>query len=266
MSLTPDSFLLAAIIAFVVVSYFLLRRRALAGNETNTAVQAFPRPGFTQLQEQVGLAVESGRRLHLSLGRGGLERAHAPTSVAAQHAADTLIEASVRSGTPPDLSVGDATLLPPAQDALQTNYEARRRLDYEPEQVAFVAPHTAPIAYATGTAVLIDPTEIGSAIVLGRVGREMAYLAENNARQDITQVLGTDDPEGMAVAVAYTPSPLLGEELLAAEATLKESPDALAGLQLQNILRWVIVLLLLTTAVLTLLGLDLATLLRLTGT
>ena len=265
MSLTPDSFLLAAIIAFVVVSYFLLRRRAQA-DETNTAVSTLPRPGYTQLQEQVGLAIESGRRLHLSLGRGGLERAHTPTSVAAQHAADTLIEASVRSGTPPDMSVGDATLLAPAQDALQTNYEARRRLDYEPEQVAFVAPHTAPIAYATGTAVLIDHAEIGSTIVLGRVGREMAYLAENNTRQEITQVLGTDDPEGMAVAVAYTASPLLGEELLAAEATLKESPDALAGLQLQNILRWLVVLLLLTTAVLAFLGLDLAALLRLTGT
>lgn len=260
MSLTPDSLLFAATIAAVVVVYLLLRRRALA-DDAQTAMQVVPRPGFVRLREQIGLAIESGRRLHISLGRGGLERAHAPTSIAAQHAADTLIEASVRSGTPPDLSVGDATLLSPAQDALQTSYQAQRRLDYEPEQVAFVAPHTAPIAYATGTALSISPTEIGSTLLLGRVGREMAYLADSNSRQEITQVLGTDDPEGMAVAVAYTVSPLLGEELLAAEATLKESPEALVGLQLQNMLRWLLVVVLLLTAVLAFLGIDLAALL-----
>ncbi|MCA9979893.1 MAG: hypothetical protein KDD89_03655 [Anaerolineales bacterium] len=262
MSLSPESLLFAAIIISLLALYVLLRRRALV---KDTAVQAVPRPGFSELKEQVGLAIESGRRLHISLGRAGLERAHAPTSVAAQHAADVLVEASVRSGSPPDLSVGDATLLTPAQDNLQSNYDARRRLDYEPEQVAFVAPHTAPIAYATGTAALIEPNDIGSTIVVGRVGRELAYLADNNAQQNIMQVLGTDDPEGMAVALTYTPTPLLGEELLAAEATLKENAEAVAGIQLQNLLRLLVVLVLLVTAVLAFLGLDFNTLVRSLG-
>jgi hypothetical protein len=258
MSLTPDALLLAAIILVLFLAYYLFSRRAKAEH-------VVPRTGFSQLKQQVGLAIESGRRLHITLGRGGLERVHAPTSVAAQHAADTLVEASVQSGSPPDLSVGDASLLPPAQDNLQTNFEARRLLDYEPEQVAFVAPYTAPIAYGAGTAELIDADEIGSTIAVGHIGRELAYLAESNSRKKVTQVIGTDDPEGMAIATAYTAVPLLGEELLAAEATLKDAPEATAGLRLQNLLRLVVVVVLLLTAVLAFLGIELSTLLEVTG-
>jgi hypothetical protein len=260
MSLVATAILPAAIILALLLLYIVLRRRAL---RQNTAMQLLRRPGYTRLLAQVGYAIENGKRLHLSVGRGGLERAHAPTSVAALHAADTLIEASVRSNTPPDLSVGEATLLTPMQDSLQTQYQARQRPDYQPEKVAFVAPASAPLAYATGTAVLINPADIGSAVLLGHIGRELAYVAEHNQRHNITQLLGTDDPTGMAVALLYTDTPLLGEELLSAEASLKPAAtnrEAVVGVQVQNLLRWVVVLVLLLTAVLAFLGLDFTTL------
>jgi hypothetical protein len=67
-------------------------------------------------------------------------------------------------------------------------------------------------------------------------------MVEAASRQAIDQVVGTDDPTALAVATAATDNVLIGEELFATSAYLEGSASQVASLQLQDILRWIVVL------------------------
>ena len=56
-------------------------------------------------------------------------------------------------------------------------------------------------------------------------------------------------PTALAVAMTVTEDVLIGEELFATSAYLEGKPSQIASLQLQDILRWVVVLFILGTAV-----------------
>jgi hypothetical protein len=85
--------------------------------------------------------------------------------------------------------------------------------------------------------------------MVGRFGPELAIIAEAANRQNIEQVIGTDDPTALAVAFTATDNVLIGEELYATSAYLEGNASQIASLQLQDILRWVVVLFILGTAI-----------------
>jgi hypothetical protein len=62
-------------------------------------------------------------------------------------------------------------------------------------------------------------------------------------------VIGTDNPGALAVAAAVTDHLLIGEELFAAGAYLEGKPAQVASLQLQDLLRLIIILAILGLAV-----------------
>jgi CRP-like cAMP-binding protein len=78
----------------------------------------------------------------------------------------------------------------------------------------------------------------------------MAFMAEAGARSNVVQVLGSDDPTGMAIATAYTPHALVGETMLATGAALAKRPSHIASLLVQNILRVLLIFGLLAFALL----------------
>jgi hypothetical protein len=208
-----------------------------------------PLSAYQALSTQVGRAVESGRRVHLALGRGSLSGPAGPTSVAALTILDHLAGDATASGAPPVVTVGDATLLPAAQDTLRSGYEqARRRADYNPTQVHFLAAESRPFAYGGGAGDTLHRPGIGSNLMVGRFGAELAVMAEAAARADMQQVAGSDDPLALSLAVATTGDVLIGEELLASGAYLQGRPSQLASLQIQDLLRAVIILAVLLAA------------------
>jgi hypothetical protein len=112
----------------------------------------------------------------------------------------------------------------------------------------FLAAHTDPFAYAGGMATILQRGESGSNVLVGRFGAELAIPVEIAARKNMVQVIGTDDPSALAVATAVTPNVLVGEELFAASAYLEHKPDQIASLQVQDILRWLIIITILALA------------------
>ncbi|MDA0243273.1 MAG: hypothetical protein OT477_07640 [Chloroflexi bacterium] len=210
---------------------------------------------FAVLARQAGEAIENGRQVHVGLGRGSLHQGHLPASTAAQEALDALAKRSSIGGIPPQVTLGDATLLPIAQESIQSAYvQANRLAQYPIDSAQFVAPSNAPYAYAVGSGDLIRHGEIGSSAVLGHIGVEMAFMAEAGARANVVQVLGSDDPLGMAIATAYTPHVLLGETMLATGAALHKRPFQIASLLVQNLWRTALILAILVFAILRLLG------------
>jgi hypothetical protein len=214
-----------------------------------------PLPAYRTLRTQVGRAIESGRHVHITLGRAGLHSAAGPTSVAALTALDHLAIDSCASGIPPMVTVGEATLLPAAQDSLRQGFaQAGRLSSYSPIQTQFIAPETNPLAYAAGVSNELHAGNVGSNLMLGRFGAELALMGEAAARVNAPQVIGSDDSTALAVASALTKDVLIGEELLAAGAYLQGKPWQLASLQAQDWLRWVVMVLILVFGILSGIG------------
>lgn len=229
-----------SLLLLVIMLLLLLTRRIGLGR---SRMGLRPLPGYQKLEGQVGQAIESGQHLYVTLGQGSLVGPVAITSIAAGKFLDALAKDSCANDTPPLVTVGEATLLPYAENMVRGAYEAADRLpQYHANAVQFVAHETDRYAYATGAASQIRQHEVLSSIMAGRFGAELMLMAATANRQNVAQVIGTDDPVALAVAAATTDQIIIGEELLASGAYLEGHPSQIASLQVQDILRWVLAL------------------------
>lgn len=209
--------------------------------------------GFAALGDEIGRAVENGRSVHFSAGRGGLVGRTNPTSVAALNALDYVAESACKSDVPPIVSVGDGTLLVASQESLRGAFEAAGRPDdYSPDMAQFVAGESFATAYAAGVSDMLNRGESGSNFLIGRFGAELAIMGEAADREDMEQVVGSDDPIAMAVAASYTDKLLIGEEMFAAGAYLQGDPPQRASVVLQDIMRVIVAIAILLAAILNL--------------
>jgi hypothetical protein len=210
-----------------------------------------PLPGFQSIREQSDKAVETGRRVHLTLGRADLAGQSSPTSIAALEALDFLAQGGARGDTAPTASVGDGTLLLAAQDSLRAAYEEiGRSAAYSSEMARFIAGRDFAMSYAAGVSHVVNQGDLGANLLLGRFGSELAIMTEAGERRQLEQVVGSDDPQAMAIGVAVTDKVLIGEELFTAGAYLQKRPVFLASLQLQDVLRVVAIVMVLLVALL----------------
>jgi len=226
------SVLLIAIAGTVLL--FWLAYRIRAGHRFGLR----PIGGFAALRIQNGVAVESGRSFHFSPGRASLAGQANPTSVAALSVLDYLTETTCAGDVPPITTSGDGSLLLAVQDSLRNAYAtAGRSQDYSPQMAQYVAAEDQPMTYAAGASDVVNRGNLGSNLMIGRFGSEIAVVAEAAERGNMDQVIGSDDPTSLAVAAAVTEDLLLGEEMFAAGAYLHGEPAQIASLQLQDILR-----------------------------
>ncbi|RMG91761.1 MAG: hypothetical protein D6706_17880 [Chloroflexi bacterium] len=229
----------ALLILFTILATGLLwglmyRRQQRLGED----VALRPLPAYTRLQSQIGRAVESGRPVHISLGQGGLTTDTNPVSVSGLHIMDYLAENGCANNAPPITTVGEPTLLPVADDRLRRAYKlAKQSLAFGSGRTQFVAHDTDKFAFAGGVAATLHQENAISNVLVGHLGPELAIISETAVRNGLEQIIGTDDPTGLAVATAVTDHTLIGEELLAAAAYLQGKPAQLASLQTQDILR-----------------------------
>jgi hypothetical protein len=238
--------IILAVLLALGLLLFLLTRSVRAGR---TSVLR-PLTSYQGLTGQIGRAIETGRQLHLTLGQASLVGRASPSSVSAMAVLDNLAKDGCANGTPPLVTVGDGTLLPLAQGSLQNALaQAGRSGHFDLSLTQFVAHDTDPFAYGAGVAALLQQQRVASNIMVGRFGPELAIMAEAANRQNIEQVIGTDDPTALAVALTATDNVLIGEELFATSAYLEGKASQIASLQLQDILRWIVVLFILGTAI-----------------
>ena len=210
-----------------------------------------PIRGYQALQEQSDKAVETGRGVHISLGQADLGGPGNPASISALEVLDALAEGGARSDNTPLVTVGDGTLLLAAKDSLRGAHdEVSRSRDYSPAMAQFVAGRNFAMSYAAGVSDVVNQGELGSNVLLGRYGSELIIMAEAGERRRLEQVIGSDDPQAMAIGVAVTDKALIGEELFAAGAYLRKEPVFLASLQLQDVLRVAAIVIVLLVALL----------------
>jgi hypothetical protein len=210
---------------------------------------------YDLLHRAIGLSVEGGTRLHLSLGRGNLVTARGGSALAGLAMLRRLAERASLSDQPPIVTSGDASLTVLSQDTLQSAYRAARAEEqYRPTTARLTG--LTPFAFAAGTLPIIRDEDVSANILLGEFGAEAALLADASDHKNADLIAASDNLAAQAVLYAAARQPLIGEELFAAGAYLEAGASHQASLQTQDTLRWLVILAILGGVVLKVLGVN----------
>lgn len=221
-------------------------------------------PAFQRIQRAIGLSVEDGTRLHFSLGRGAINALQGAVALVGLRMLERVTRIIAVSDRLPVVTSGDGAVNVLSQDTLQSTYrQLGEEAQYDPTMGRLTGP--TPFSFAAGGIPIIHDEQISANILVGHFGSEVAFLTEAAERSGSTTLAGTDNLDGQAVLYAATDEPLIGEEVFAGGAYLQAGAMHTASLQVQDIFRWVVVVLLVLGALLKLVGLENIILVLLTG-
>ncbi len=210
-------------------------------------------PAFNRFRHEVGLAVESGKRLHISLGRGRLDDQPGGAALVGITMMERCARAASISDRPPVVSSGDGVVSILSQDTLRATYHnigADRRYDPTSGRLAGATP----LSYTAGAMSIIHDEAVSTNVMAGHFGGEVGLLTEAGDRSGSLTVAGSDSLPAQAVLYAGTEEPLIGEELYAGGAYLGAGPLHFASLRMQDVLRWLLAAVIVGGALLRLLG------------
>ncbi len=238
---------IVGVAALLLLGFTFLRRRSPA---VLRRIEAFER-----LNRAVGLAVEEGTRLHISLGRGNLFTSRGGSALAGLALVRRLAERTSLSDHPPIVTSGDASLSLLSQDTLQAGYKAAGAEEQYRLSAGRLTGLT-PFAYAAGTIPVAHDEGVSANVALGDFGSESALLAEAADRENAHLIAASDNVSAQSVFYASAQDPLIGEELFASGAYAGAGASHEASLQAQDVLRWLVILAILAGAALKLLGVS----------
>jgi len=208
-----------------------------------------PIEAYERLNRSVGLAVESGTRLHISIGRGNLFTTRGASALAALAMLRKLSERTSLSDRPPVVTSGGASLAILLPDTLQAGYRAAAAEEqYRPSTGRLTG--LTPFSYAAGTVPITRDENVSTNVFIGDFGPESALLAEAAERENSTVIAASDNISAQSVFYASSQDPLIGEELFAAGAYVGAGAAHDASLTVQDILRWLIIIVILIGALL----------------
>lgn len=238
-------------LAILGVAAFLLLSLTLWKRRSPSYLREIP--AFTKLAHSLGLSIEDGKRLHISLGHGGLLDARGGSAFAGLALLRNIAERTSVSDMPAVASAGDPTLGLLSQDTLQAGYQAAGVEDAYVHTTGRVT-GLSPFSYAAGAMQIPQNENVSTNIVIGHLGAEAGLITDAAERNNIKLIGSSDNLVGQSILFANTQDPLIGEELFAAGAYLNEDPAHAASLTVQDIFRWLIILILLGGASLKFLG------------
>ena len=212
-------------------------------------------PAFEQLNRAMGLAVEQGTRLHITLGRGNLFTARGGSALAGLALLRRLSERTSISDRPPIVTSGDASLSILSQDTLQAGYQAAHAEEQYRASAGRLTGLT-PFSYAAGTIPVTRDENVSANVVIGDLGAEAALLAEAADRENAHLIAASDNLSAQSILYASAQEPLVGEELFASGAYAGAGASHEASLQAQDVLRWLVILAILGGALLKLMGVS----------
>ena len=236
---------IVAFSAILLIGLFLLKDRVRASFRTI--------PAFTKFIRSIGTAVEQGTRVHFSLGSADVTRERTGASFVGLSALRHVAEMAAASDKPPVVTSGDAALAVLSRDNLQSAYRAAGRDEQYSPNTGRVAGLT-PFSYAAGSLSTLGDEDISSSLLAGSFGVEVGLLTEAIERQDAFTLSAADSLPAQALVYASAKEPLIGEELYAIGAYLESGRIHEMSLYVQDILRWLIVLVLLGGAAMKLLA------------
>lgn len=239
--------LLFTILCFGLIFFFLFNKPSRVSFNVR-AIRA-----FILLRREIELAVEAGKRLHVSLGQASIDELRGGSAFIGLTLLDRCARAASNSDRPPVSTSGDGIVTVLSQDTLQSTYrDLATEQRYDPTNARLTG--LIPMAFAAGAMNVIHDEQVSASVLSGHFGSEVALLTEAGERNHSLIVGGSDSLPAQAILYATTDEALLGEELYAAGAYLGASTAHSASLHMQDILRWLLVLAIMIGAILKILG------------
>jgi len=239
-------------LAFIIVFLGLMVFFAASGRKQPSRALR-PISAFARLGRAVGLAVEAGRRLHVSLGSGSLNGLESGSALVGLTVLQRIARAASISDRPPVATSGDTPVALLSQETLRNTYSAIGASgQYDP--LAGQVSGLTPFSYAAGTLPVIYDQQVSANVLAGHFGSEVGLIADAGERSGSLVLAGSDNLPAQAILYAAAEEPLIGEELYASGAYLHAGPMHIASLRAQDVLRWVLVGVILAGAALKLLG------------
>ena len=209
---------------------------------------------FLRLRRSVGLAVEAGTRVHVSLGRSGLSGLPAGSALVGLSVLDRISRAASSSDRPPVATSGTGEVTILSQDVMHTSFKnvnTEAQFDFGAGRTSGVTP----FSYVAGAIPVILDEQVATNVLVGNFGSEVGLLTDASEQKGSLTVAGTDNIPAQAVLVAAAQEPLIGEEVYAGGAYLGAGAVHIASLRAQDMLRWVVSAIILVGAFAKLVGL-----------
>lgn len=201
-------------------------------------------PSLKRLRKYVGLTIEDGKCLHISLGNANILGAGNAASLAGLSAVERLAMLSMASDKPPVITSGDGSLMLLSQDVLRYVYRKGNAMaQYDPQRAQLTG--TTPFSYAVGAMPVIGQDDVLTSVFVGRFGLESAYLNDAAYQKKSYTLAASDDLTAQAVMFATAQDILIGEELYALPAYLEQDDFHRASLFSQDVLRWILIVVIL---------------------
>ena len=233
----------AAAIAIVLVSAVLLFIFSLPGVRTKPR-NLRPIPAVQRLQRAIGLAVEEGKGLHVSLGKSSQLEPSSASTLVGLSTLERITQSSMISDQPPVATSGDPVVSILSQDTMRGVYRSGNVLEsFDPSQASLTG--GSPVAYIAGALPVGGDENVAAHILIGSFGPEVGLLADQADTAGSFTIGGSEALPAQAVLYAASQQPLLGEEVFALPAYLKANPYHQASLRVQDWLRWGIIVVLL---------------------
>jgi hypothetical protein len=212
-----------------------------------------PIPAFKRLSRAIGLAVENGKRLHISIGKANILGAENASALVGLYGLERIAQLSMISDRPPVVTSGDGVLALLSQDTLRAAYRSGNAEEqYDPDRGRLTG--TTSMAYTVGTMAVMSGEQVSANVLVGNFGPEVALLCDTAERQNSFMLATSDSLPAQAVLYAAAEETLIGEELFAVPAYLQAGTAAAASLRVQDILRWLVIVGLIAAVVIKLLA------------
>lgn len=245
---SPQSLGLAVLILFLLlmIAFSVASRRG-------PRPQLREIPAFARLGQAIGLAVEAGERLHVSLGSESLFGLRGASALVGFTILRRIAQAASASDRPPVATSGDGSLAILSQETLKAVYRdmgAASQFQFTAGQLSGLTP----FGYAAGTLPVIFDQQVSATFIAGHLNSEAALIADAGDRNGSLTLAGTDSLPGQAVLFATAQDPLIGEELYASGAYLQAGAMHQGSVRTQDVFRWIVVFGILIGAVLKFIG------------
>jgi hypothetical protein len=241
-------------IAVVVLFVGLMIFFSIFGKDRKTN-RFRPIAAYEMIEKEINTSVEDGSQLHISLGRGGLIGPDSAAGLAGLSLLKQVIEKSSMCDHPPIASTGNAVLSILAQDTIRESSRAISLADERKNPSGELIGVT-PFSYAAGSLTTIRDDNVSANVLTGWFGNEIIWLTTAGERQSSPTIAGTAQLPAQAIIYASASDPLIGEELFASGAYLGISKLHEASITVQDVMRWVIIILILVSVVTNLLGFN----------
>lgn len=239
----------AGLVFVIFFAMFIVVFTVLAGRKGARPAVFREIEAFHSLPETVGQAVETGRRLHVSLGSGSIGGPDTAAALAGLTVLDQVSAVATVSDKPPVVTTADGLAAMLARDTLKqvyTRQNAFQRYDPASARVAGLTP----LAFSAALSTMLKDESVAGTILVGSVGPEAVLFTEAGTRANITTLAGSDDPAAQATLFAASDHPLIGEDLYAGGGYIGRVPMHVASLRTQDVFRLLIGLAILAGVVL----------------